>query len=163
MMTRSGSAGARTTCRRGGAGGGVTGNNLAGGVFGSKGGGSVGVLTWSRIEDDSSGIEVDSPGLGTSSNDEISSPGVGGGSANASPRPQSAKYETTIVPAASAPNRLSFRFSLGRCPGRFPGRFPGLGLRARARVAICFQFPKALLMTFSIESFLKLVAIAVRA
>jgi hypothetical protein len=124
---------------------------LAGGVFGSKGGGSVGVLTWSRIEDDSSGIEVDSPGLGATSNDEISSPGVGGGSANASPRPQSAKYEPSIVPAASAPNPLSLGLRLG------------LGFRVRARVTVCFQFPKALLMKFSMEGFLKLVAIAVRA
>jgi hypothetical protein len=60
------------------------GGSFAGGVFGSKGGGSVGVLTWSRIEDDSSGIEDDSPGLGARSNDEISLVvGDGGGSANA--------------------------------------------------------------------------------
>ena len=44
----------------------------------------LGVLTWSRIEDDSSGIEDDSPGLGARSNDEISFVvGDGGGSANA--------------------------------------------------------------------------------
>lgn len=60
------------------------GANFAGGVFGSNGGGSVGVLTWSRIVDDSSGIEDDSPGLGVMSNAEIVDVvGFGGGSANA--------------------------------------------------------------------------------
>jgi hypothetical protein len=60
------------------------GGSFAGGVLGSNGGGSVGVLTWSRIEDDSSRVEDDSPGLGARSNVEIGFVvGDGGGSANA--------------------------------------------------------------------------------
>jgi hypothetical protein len=89
------------------------------------------------------------------SDDEICSPGVGGVSANANPRPQSAKHDPSNVAAVSAPNRFSFRFT---APVAVPARFA-----TRAGVAVCFQFPKLLLMKFSMEGFLKLVAIAVRA
>jgi len=90
-------------------GGGGSGGNFIGFEFGSKGGGSVGVLTWSRIEDDSSGIDDDSPGLGASSNDEISFVvGDGGGSANAL-LATSPTLGPATIPATSAANDPSLR------------------------------------------------------
>jgi hypothetical protein len=92
------------------------GANFDGGVFGSNGGGSVVVLTWSRIEDDSSGIEDDSPGLGALSNAEIVDvAGFGGGSANARSRLPSPILGPSTIPATTS-NRLRMNRLGARAP-----------------------------------------------
>jgi hypothetical protein len=114
--------------------GGGRGGSFAGGVLGSNGGGSVGVLTWSRIEDDSSGIEDDSPGLGARSNDEICFVvGDGGGSANARAWLPSPTLGPSSIAATSSPTNPCVRM---RAPFNRSFRIELIEVEPRANLGV---------------------------